>query len=142
MVYVCYFFPLSTSFVFHALQDPVTRVPHRPMHEKRMPLASDDLRRKCVSCPFDPLSGRSSLVNLRFLCVLFVSFVNVINFSCVKRLRISCVCLCGTCVTGPLKVLMFKCSLRTETHLGPDRTRLKQNAQPGLDCMWSWPIWK
>ncbi len=31
-----------------------------------------------VSCPFDPLNGRSSLGNMRCLCVLFFSFVNVI----------------------------------------------------------------
>ena len=46
--------------------------------------ASVDICRKCVSCSFDPMTGRSSLGNLRCLCVLF-SFVNVIRFSCVKR---------------------------------------------------------
>ncbi len=48
-------------------------------------LASVDIRWKCVSCPFDPLTGRSSSGNLRCLRVLFFSFVNVIRFSCVKR---------------------------------------------------------
>ena len=47
--------------------------------------ASVDIRRKCVSCQFDPLTGRSSSGNLCCLCVLFLSFVNVIRFSCVKR---------------------------------------------------------
>ena len=47
-------------------------------------LASIDICRKCVSCLFDPLTGRSSLGNLRCLCVLLFFFVNVICFSCVK----------------------------------------------------------
>ena len=48
-------------------------------------LASVDIRLKCVSCLFDPFTGRSSLGNLRCSYVLFFSFVNVICFSCVKR---------------------------------------------------------
>ena len=58
-------------------------------------LASVDIRWKCVSCPFHPLTGRSSLGNLRCLFVLLFSFVNVIRFSCVKVIRFSCVGLCG-----------------------------------------------
>ncbi len=47
-------------------------------------LASVDICRKCVSSSFDPLTGRSSLDNLRCLCVLLFSFVNVIRFTCFK----------------------------------------------------------
>ena len=57
-------------------------------------LASVDICRKCVSRSFDPLIGRSSLGNLRCLCVLLFFFVNVIRFSCVG--------LCGTRGTRPL----------------------------------------
>ena len=48
-------------------------------------LASVDISRKCVSCPFDPLTGRTSSGNLRCLYVLYFSFVNAIRVSCVKR---------------------------------------------------------
>ena len=50
-------------------------------------LASVDICRKCVLCPFDPWTRRSSLGNLRCLCVLrlFFSFVKVIRFSCVQN---------------------------------------------------------
>ncbi len=47
-------------------------------------LASVDISRTCVLCPLDPLTGRSSLGNLRCLCVLFFSFVNVIRVSFFK----------------------------------------------------------
>ena len=107
VVCACYFSPLSTSFVFHALnvirfscvglcgtmRHSCDRAFKAWSHECRISLrmtnechflASVDIRRKCVSCPFDPLTRRSSLGNLRCLCVLFFfSFVNAIRFSCV-----------------------------------------------------------
>ena len=48
-------------------------------------LESVDIPQNCVKCPFDPLTGRSSLGNLRCFCVSFFSFVNVIRFSWDKR---------------------------------------------------------
>ena len=68
-----------------------------PPHEKRM---SVDIRRKCVSCPFDSLTRRSSLGNLRVFFVrvpLLTSFV----FHALNVIRYSCVDLCGTRVTWP-----------------------------------------
>ena len=87
-------------------------LPHRPKHEKRIQPLSYECRislrawsyecrisirmtnechflapidiRKCVSCSSDPLTGHSSLGNLRCLCVLLFSFVNAIRFSGVK----------------------------------------------------------
>ncbi len=60
------------------------RIGHR-MRNECLFLASVDIHRNCVTCPFDPLTWPSSLGNLRSFCVLFLSFVNVIRFSCVKR---------------------------------------------------------
>ena len=34
--------------------------------------------------------------------------------------------------TQDREILMFTCLLRTETHMGPDGTRLEQNAQARL----------
>ncbi len=39
---------------------------------------------KCYSCPFYPINGRSSSIDVRFLFVTFFSFVNVIRFWYVK----------------------------------------------------------
>ncbi len=53
-----------------------------------------------------PLTERSSLGNLRRLCVLLFSFVNVIRFSCVKKSFVShasaYAAVCGIRVTKPL----------------------------------------
>ena len=71
-----------------ALKHTVTQMPHKPTYDtydERMSfLASVHICRKCVSCSFNPLTGRSSLGNLGCLWVLLFSFVNVIHFSCVK----------------------------------------------------------
>ena len=54
----------GTLFFFVVFVDTRTRVPQRPPNEKRMPFfTSVDILRKCVSFPFDPLTGRSSLGN-------------------------------------------------------------------------------
>ena len=52
--------------------------------------------------PIDPLNGRSSLWNVRCMCVLFFSFVNVIRFLIVKRHLFLVRWPCGTRVTSPL----------------------------------------
>ena len=52
-----------------------------------------------VSCPFNPLNGRSSLGYVRCLCHCYfshlsTSFVNVIRFSCVDHIFFIYFCCC------------------------------------------------
>ena len=78
-------------------------------------LASVDLSKMRFMCPFDHLTGHSSLGNLRCMCVLHFFFVNVIRFSCViKVIRFSCVGLYGTVrhlCDRALKAMSHKCRM-------------------------------
>ena len=67
------------------IKNNVIRSSYGDLYGTRVILASFDICPKCVSCPFDPLNRRSSLGNMRCLCVLFFLFVNVIRFLIVKR---------------------------------------------------------
>ncbi len=94
----------------HSRPCHVTQVPHRSTHEKRIYiytifLASVDIRRKCVSCPLDPLTGRSPLGNLHCLCEELVCgcYFSPLSTSFVFHanvIRLSYAPVCGTRVTA------------------------------------------
>ena len=58
--------------------------------------ASVDICRKCVSCSFDPLTGRSSLGNLHVCACYFSPLSTSFAFHALKVIRFSYVGLCGT----------------------------------------------